>query len=55
MDLAAMDCARDTSHLTEYVFDTRTGAAAARRMSAVSADFPVVAPERSEEESVADA
>ncbi|KAG2445531.1 hypothetical protein HXX76_000146 [Chlamydomonas incerta] len=46
MDLGAMDCARDTSHLTEYCLDMRTGAAAARRMSAVSADFPVVAASR---------
>ncbi|KAG2431975.1 hypothetical protein HYH02_013191 [Chlamydomonas schloesseri] len=60
MDLAAMDCATDTSHLTEYVLDTSSsgagtaggtagavpGAVRSRRMSAVSADFPVVAPSR---------
>ncbi len=38
--------AQELGRLTEYTFDPKTGAASARRLTEVTADFPVVNPYR---------
>lgn len=45
--LVRVTCAvQELGRLTEYTFDPKTGAATARRLTEVTADFPVVNPYR---------
>lgn len=45
-NLDSMDGSKELGRLTEYTFDPKTGAATARRLTEVTADFPVVNPYR---------
>ncbi len=46
VELDEQKCDLETAHLTEYTLHLGTAEAAARQLSHVSADFPVVHPDR---------